>query len=281
VADSATIDAQRKAMAKLRGVVSNRGEWLVNYIERDEAIKMILKRALQISGSIGAARRGDFSGLARSLNVKALKPSKLPKSGANLWLEYHFGWEPLIKDIYAAVDTLQQPVKNKPIRGVGKTKSTNNFSQTFVGNRRIVSVQKLEIFARCGCSLVITNPALWLANQMGLINPLTVAWELVPYSFVVDWFVPVGTFLNSYTEWFGSSLSGSFTSVKTTEVIDYQVFPLTSGIPYSHAINRGISMNRILSLPDASLKPVPLKGPSAVRAATAISLLIQQMRSLH
>ena len=29
-------------------------------------------------------------------------------------------------------------------------------------------------------------------------NPLLTAWELVPYSFVVDWFVPIGDFINQY-----------------------------------------------------------------------------------
>jgi len=34
---------------------------------------------------------------------------------------------------------------------------------------------------------------------MGLINPAEVAWELTPWSFVVDWFIPVGNFLEALT----------------------------------------------------------------------------------
>jgi hypothetical protein len=31
---------------------------------------------------------------------------------------------------------------------------------------------------------------------LGLTNPLNVAWELVPFSFVVDWFIPIGSFFD-------------------------------------------------------------------------------------
>ena len=30
-------------------------------------------------------------------------------------------------------------------------------------------------------------------------NPLLTAWELVPYSFVVDWFIPIGDFLSQFS----------------------------------------------------------------------------------
>jgi len=33
--------------------------------------------------------------------------------------------------------------------------------------------------------------------QLGLSRPLTSAWELVPYSFVIDWFVGVGDWLDA------------------------------------------------------------------------------------
>jgi len=32
---------------------------------------------------------------------------------------------------------------------------------------------------------------------LGITNPLLIGWELVPFSFVVDWFLPVGNWLES------------------------------------------------------------------------------------
>lgn len=33
--------------------------------------------------------------------------------------------------------------------------------------------------------------------SFGLINPAVLAWELIPFSFVVDWFAPIGNTLDA------------------------------------------------------------------------------------
>lgn len=43
----------------------------------------------------------------------------------------------------------------------------------------------------------IDNDAVAAFQQMGLVNPALVAWELVPYSFVFDWFISVGDWLTA------------------------------------------------------------------------------------
>lgn len=45
-----------------------------------------------------------------------------------------------------------------------------------------------------------------------MINPVGIAWELVPFSFAVDWFIPVGKFLNSYTDLAGVDLIRAYTT---------------------------------------------------------------------
>lgn len=54
--------------------------------------------------------------------------------------------------------------------------------------------------------VVVTNPNLWLGNKLGLINPLSVAWDLVPWSFVANMFVNIGQLLGSLTDLAGLSL---------------------------------------------------------------------------
>jgi len=43
----------------------------------------------------------------------------------------------------------------------------------------------------------ISDPALKQLAQIGITNPINLAWELIPYSFVIDWLIPVGKFLES------------------------------------------------------------------------------------
>jgi hypothetical protein len=45
----------------------------------------------------------------------------------------------------------------------------------------------------------IANQTVRRAVALGVANPASIAWELVPYSFVVDWFVPVGNTLEAMT----------------------------------------------------------------------------------
>jgi hypothetical protein len=50
-------------------------------------------------------------------------------------------------------------------------------------------------------------------NEAGLINPLDIAWELVPWSFAIDWFVPIGNTLKAITAGCGLQSEGGWTSI--------------------------------------------------------------------
>lgn len=53
-------------------------------------------------------------------------------------------------------------------------------------------------------------------DQLGLVNPLLVGWELIPFSFIIDQFVPIGTYLASfsaYAGWIVEDAGGSFENV--------------------------------------------------------------------
>jgi hypothetical protein len=48
---------------------------------------------------------------------------------------------------------------------------------------------------------------------VGLLDPASVAWELLPYSFVVDWFIPIGQYLAARA--LPNALTGVFVTTKT------------------------------------------------------------------
>jgi hypothetical protein len=53
-------------------------------------------------------------------------------------------------------------------------------------------------------------------NQLGLLNPLSLIYELTPWSFVVDWFVPIGPVLNALTAPAGLIFVSGTKSVKSS-----------------------------------------------------------------
>lgn len=45
---------------------------------------------------------------------------------------------------------------------------------------------------RAWVTVRIRNPNVDTLNRLGALNPLSVVWELVPFSFVADWFINIG-----------------------------------------------------------------------------------------
>lgn len=61
---------------------------------------------------------------------------------------------------------------------------------------------KLVYNVRCEDSLKA------VAANTGISNPALLAWELLPWSFVIDWFIPVGDYLESLSAFDGFTFSG-------------------------------------------------------------------------
>jgi hypothetical protein len=76
-------------------------------------------------------------------------------------------------------------------------------------------------------------------RQLGLLDPASVLWEITPYSFVVDWFVPFGTYLDNLNQI--PKLKGRFLTTSTYEV-------------NIHSIRTTAAFN---ALPDRRLKRLP------------------------
>jgi hypothetical protein len=168
---------------------------------------MIVNRVKQLTRVVRSIRRGDVRGACNGLRVDP--NPKLSRHGksmspASIWLELRYGWRPFLKDIRdlsEAIQKLDVP-RTYTIRvrhSVPYTCSTA-FPTLFEGwghgsyGKQIIATL---IEAR-------PDPIAYL----GLDNPLSIAWELVPYSFVVDWFYPLGSYLATRSTLAG--LTGSF-----------------------------------------------------------------------
>lgn len=247
----------------------------VTLAEWRQSEKMIVARAGQLVQGLRAVRRGDVGKLNKLFKPPpGFKPKA--KSGANLWLEYHFGWSPLINDIHSAVKVLSSVPPSFKIRGRGRSREP--FTVKTGNSTTYIQADVNYICAtECGGEVFVSNPNLALANQMGFINPLTVAWELVPFSFLVDWFLPVGDFLNSFTDLLGYTVHYPYTTRKRTA---NGLYRYADGRFITDVDISAVNLSRVLSLPTYKLRTTPFKGLSLSRGATAISLVIQQFLSI-
>lgn len=129
---------------------------------------------------------------------------------ANFRLELVYGWIPLMLDLQGTYDLLGEKLRPamiiKATRNVSDESSTPaNTSWDVSGNVR--RIHTCQLHAQLDCV------AARLASQAGLINPLEIAWELEPFSFVVDWGLPIGNVLGALSAVSGLSFVGGFTAV--------------------------------------------------------------------
>jgi len=141
--------------------------------------------------------------------AKKLSGKRALKDINNLYLEYTFGWKPLIKDIGDAASSLLQDrsLDRKIVGSADNTTASNRFYGPYAyggqgfGRYNMTSVNSVKSSCRyvgvANASLVDrpSGSILSLAESrlgLRLSEFVPTIWELIPYSFVVDYFANIG-----------------------------------------------------------------------------------------
>lgn len=158
----------------------------------------------------------DRRGKPRHFDAKRIVMTPTSKvnldEASKLWLEYRYGWCPLVYDI---VDTLKAvyaaDLRNQLLpreilisRGGEKATSSKTTTATKVagGLTYYTKVQAdFEWSVRTYIHYRWKAPdgMLRRLNDFGLFDVPRAVWEVVPFSFVADWFVPIGDWLGALT----------------------------------------------------------------------------------
>jgi hypothetical protein len=278
-----TVDDERSralntAYERLRKSLGESASLGVALAERRKAVSMIAERSLQLYQFTRAVRKMRFGEAASILGLNKV-PSGVRKSSkdfANNYLEFHFGWAPLVTDIGNAVEVLQQPFTPVLCIGRGQASSKLRFTEfnepSWQGSYYWYR-DKATTKCRMSAQVKVTNPNLWLANQLGFVNPALIAYELIPFSFVVGWFTNVETFLSQFNDFLGLGLSYP-TTTYLSEGVRSSAYP-NYGWGWSA---RRISMTRVLRLDKPGLQIKPFVGFSVRRGLAAVSLLVQSLK---
>lgn len=277
-------DLSTKCYDRFWGSLHKRAELALTLFEGKQALMMVSKRALQIARAAQALRRGRLGDFVRELGVRRhprtaaamAKVRRNATSASNTWLEFTFGWVPLVEDIGNAVGVLQQDFGF--FRHKATVKALFQHSQEWDGgsSHAFVGISSYMI----GATVKVINPNRFLANQLGFVNPAKLAWDVLPFSFVIDWFLPVGKFLGSLTSKVGLELKNEYRgpSVKINGVSAHIAHD--SGFGYSSSSYGG---ERVVgAMPTPSLFDrlrVPKLDPWL--AITSVSLAVQQLGRLR
>lgn len=219
------------------------------------------------------ARRFGRSGKNKDLTRFALKDL-----GA-AWLTFHFGVEPLIKDLFAALERLDQQHAGITNRFKSSARGSWQYQKGSSSWYTDSVDEQYDALVAFQADVVVVNPTTASLGDFGLLNPAAIAWEIVPFSFVVDWFYPVGSYLNSFTDLVGYKVTNP-SSVWFLKFFGHRTYRQPSGNQDS-AIS-GYRFERwqepfTFKVPPFRLPP----GLSMTRGATGISLLLQALNSTH
>lgn len=195
----------QKAIAAQRSIQS-----LVSLGELGETVRMI-RRPLQ------SLFRDQYAYLdllkKRSRRKRTVKDKA--RVIADTWLEKSFGWQPLVNDIHQACEALaRNRVERRYRQSVSARLSDSRLDSTVLdvntypnATNPVIKVEvvgkKVDLVsARIKGSIKLntdSHPKLGLTTGLTLKDIIPSLWELIPYSFLVDYFTNVGSIIDAWS----------------------------------------------------------------------------------
>lgn len=301
-------DLNNRLLQSFQDALGDSAELAVTLAEYKQSVSMIQKRALQAFQFARAIRRFDAQALYKAVaaettytSTRALSwarrwrpPSQadrrrdLAGSLANTWLEWHFGWKPMIQDIANATRVITNADANaKHLRDLrirvrsGHSQGGFDFTTGYSGAYyHITARHEGSVKGALSAKVNVSNPDVYLQNRLGLLNPAGIVWELIPFSFVVDWFANVDQILAAnFNPFAGLTLSDPCLVHVVKDQCTRRYMQRSSEFgPFDIFVSEcetvSKTIERSLTIPTVSLsvKPMTL---SLSRAQTAVSLLLQ------
>lgn len=269
--------AYQRAFSRFREAIWGDAQTLfsVDVAERKQALKLVHNSATRIAVAAIHVKRGKWAVAAKALGLNGSPKGVSKVQGfADNWLAYRYGWTPLVGSIYAGALALDQPVGTSFAEG-GALEYINKSYDELYFKETISGVWRSRLKARVS----VAEPTLATLNQFGVANPLLVAWELVPFSFVGDWFVDVGSYLENVSAFWGLQLD----DLSLTE--KFSVTDDLTAVPRSYQVYTNVKVGQVLKQAGVRMKvqtkpvnpPLPdlrvYNGLNTTRAIDAVALV--------
>jgi hypothetical protein len=254
----------------------------INLAEASKTYGTILKNLRSVGSALLHLKHGNLPAALRDLGSNSRSSKRLKaKDLSGRWLETQYAFLPLIGQSYEAGKALRAISKGVSLTfhvSSGPKRYSYNISPT--GSFVNVASHTYSKSIRADIYEELSLP-----RSLGLTNPAAIVWELVPWSFVVDWFLPVGSYLSAWGVI--PSLKGRFLTSERGSIKGGAIrnnFPgWLPGTHYEKANRRDYAqrVNRTpsnsLSVPYPTFNRLP-RALSPKRLLNAVALIHQRLR---
>lgn len=228
-----------------------------------DSLQRLLSRAERLGGRVGAA--------------------------ADVWLTYRYGVMPVVRDIGAVIQGLKEKVGNvrRTTRASGNLSRYAYSSQSYVlgspAYTLLYGIQKTdEVIVR---AMSLDEYVVSLYENIGFTTKglVTLPWELIPYSFVADWFVNLGDFLQALVPLPGVQQLGSCLTTRRVITNIYSPISMNRSTYVTLRQISGSCLSRLTTKVRTQLFPPSLvvksdfKFDDATRLADSLALIVQKM----
>jgi len=175
--------------------------------EGHQTLSLLASTATRLAGFLEAVRHGNVYKAAKYLGgprrssgkskiINTLKRELTPNgqstgSLANAILEVQYGWRPLLKDAHEFGTALAAIYHKIPHESYKVMRKKVDVQEQDTGN--VVFLVKTTKVVRLKVTIASEPSA---RDILHMNDPLAAAYELTPWSFIGDWFLPIGTWLS-------------------------------------------------------------------------------------
>lgn len=207
-----------RAEARLKALDTNL-DLAETFTGMPQTVRLVAERATQVIRAFVALRGRHYQRAADILGLRRKWGEH--HNQANVWLEMQYGWLPLLSDIFDGTEEIYKLVSHRnvnPVKVVTRRLGSNLFiygtnpSNANWGSLRAEKSARATVEVKL--RFAIADPFVAYMSQLRVNNPAYIAWTALPYSFVVDWMLPVGDMLSALNSHIGLKFHGGYVTTK-------------------------------------------------------------------
>lgn len=187
--------------------------------ESVQSARGVVSLATDVLKAAVAIKRGSAKELRRIFGEEPVGTSI-----SSRWLQYQLGVKPMVNDLYAAAELFDKGIQDRTTEGRAMgIKATRNVTHQWSDADSVSLTQSGHLKYNVVIRALINDISSHGYAKLGLNNPNGVIWELTPFSWLIDYMVPIGTMLQAMNASVGLTFDGAWTSYNVYEKVTMHI----------------------------------------------------------